>query len=731
MLTLALVTALCLSACSDSVTEDTSGDTSNTDTVPAPPKIGMLKIEGPSSIEIELGSTHQLVIDHPSEVLSHVVWQVTEGNSVTVDGEGKLTASALGTSTVKASYGALSDTVKVTVIEDTPDTPPSGGDPTVPPATENEFGFVEDPATQISLAIGGTTGTSYTVKGVVIAYNAQSFLIKDSTGTLLIYKGADWTPDVKVGDVISVVGPRAEYGGAPQIDKSCTYEKVGSVEFTQPTPQVPTESQLNAYSSMSHVVPSLIKITGKLYISADEKYYNLDLSGAIVTGSITYPTASDTVQLKTMDGYTLEVVGYVSGVTGSGKYINLVTVSYTVISTGSGDDSGSGNTSSGNTGSGDDSGSGNTGSGTTTPSGSTSTAGVVINGETIPEYDGKSGYYIVNGNTPFFTETDKAFTGYKYSPLDSLGRATGAFARLTVSLCPTDERDSISHIKPTGWSENTTYASVGASPLYNRSHLLAHSIMSDDVHHENMISGTSYMNQTVMTTFENMVRDIVKSGSDVLYRVTPIFLGDNLIAHGVLIEAYSIEDGGEDICICVYLYNVHPGVVIDYATGKSWLENPGSGDTDEDEDTVRGDVIFNFGEKGATGHNDGSTIGTTKTYTVDGYTLVISNASKVFAGARDDLGNTCLKLGTGDTVASFSFTVASNVEKVYIKISGYKSSNAVVAINGKTYTVTTHSNDGKYTVIEVDTTSAKTVTIATQSSGKRAMIDSIEYVIAK
>ena len=547
MLTLALVTALCLSACSDSVTEDTSGDTSNTDTETAPPNIAILRIEGPSSIEIELGSTHQLVIDHPSEVLSHVVWQVTEGNSVTVDGEGKLTASALGTSTVKASYGALSDTVKVTVVEATHEHTFTGGkcecgenDPTyVPPHTH------------------------------------------------------------------SFVNGKCE----------CGESDPGYVPDTPP--------------------------------------------------------------------------------------------------------------------SGDDSGSGNTGSGTTTPSGSTSTAGVVINGETIPEYDGKSGYYVVNGNTPFFTETDKAFTGYKYSPLDSLGRATGAFARLTVSLCPTDERDSISHIKPTGWSENTTYASVGASPLYNRSHLLAHSIMSDDVHHENMISGTAYMNQTVMTTFEDMVRDIVKSGSDVLYRVTPIFLGDNLIAHGVLIEAYSIEDGGEDICICVYLYNVHPGVVIDYATGKSWLENSGSGDTDEDEDTVRGDVIFNFGEKGATGHNDGSTIGTTKTYTVDGYSLVVSNASKVFAGARDDLGNTCLKLGTGDTVASFSFTVASNVEKVYIKIAGYKSSNAVVAINGKTYTVTTHSNDGKYTVIEVDTTSAKTVTIATQSSGKRAMIDSIEYVIAK
>jgi len=216
-----------------------------------------------------------------------------------------------------------------------------------------------------------------------------------------------------------------------------------------------------------------------------------------------------------------------------------------------------------------------TGDGSGDVGGSVGTSGVVINGEEIPAYSG-NGYYEVNGNVPFFTAEDKAFTGYEYSPLDSLGRATGAFARLTKDLCPTDDRDNISHIKPTGWSYNTTYSVTNGQTLYNRSHLLAHSLMSDDVHPENFISGTMYLNQTVMTTFEDMVRGFVKGGSDVLYRVTPVYLDNNLLASGLLLEAYSIEDGGDDVQFCVYLYNVQPGVEIDYSTGRNWLSGSGN-----------------------------------------------------------------------------------------------------------------------------------------------------------
>ena len=194
---------------------------------------------------------------------------------------------------------------------------------------------------------------------------------------------------------------------------------------------------------------------------------------------------------------------------------------------------------------------------------------IVVNGITIPAYSG-SGSYVVNGNNPFFTAEDKKMTGYEYSPLDSLGRATGAFARLTASLCPTDDRESISHIKPTGWNQ-ASYSSIGLDHLYDRSHLLAHSLMSDDVHLENFVTGTVYMNQKNMTAYENQVRDFVKAGSDVLYRVTPVYEGNNLICSGLLLEAYSIEDGGDDVCFCVFLYNVQPGVTINYATGTSKL----------------------------------------------------------------------------------------------------------------------------------------------------------------
>lgn len=189
----------------------------------------------------------------------------------------------------------------------------------------------------------------------------------------------------------------------------------------------------------------------------------------------------------------------------------------------------------------------------------------------VPAFE-KSPYVEVNGNIPFFTAnqiTDKSYE--YYSPRDSLGRCGIAVASIGRDLMPTSDRGSISSVKPTGW-HSVSYPSLGVDSLYNRSHLIAFQLTGENANWENLISGTRFMNQTGMTLFENQVADYIKeTGNHVMYRVTPVFTGNNLVADGVLMEAWSVEDEGDGICFCVYLYNVQPGVEIDYATGESEL----------------------------------------------------------------------------------------------------------------------------------------------------------------
>lgn len=189
----------------------------------------------------------------------------------------------------------------------------------------------------------------------------------------------------------------------------------------------------------------------------------------------------------------------------------------------------------------------------------------------VPAYTNQ-GYVEVNGNIPFFTPNQYVTESYEYySPLDSLGRCGTAVASIGRDIMPTEDRESISSVKPTGW-HSVSYPDVGVTSLYNRSHLIAFQLTGENANRENLISGTQYMNQTVMTRFENMVADYIKeTGNHVLYRVTPVFTGNNLVADGVLMEAWSVEDEGDGICYCVYLYNVQPGVEINYATGESEL----------------------------------------------------------------------------------------------------------------------------------------------------------------
>lgn len=194
----------------------------------------------------------------------------------------------------------------------------------------------------------------------------------------------------------------------------------------------------------------------------------------------------------------------------------------------------------------------------------------------IPKYDGS--YYIsINNNVPYFTESDLTTSAYeKYSNLDRLGRCGVASACVGREIMPTEERGSIGQIKPSGW-QTVKYDIVSGKYLYNRCHLIGYQLTGENANEANLITGTRSMNVDGMLLFENMVADYVKeTGNHVLYRVNPIFEGNNLVASGVTMEGFSIEDDGDGICFNVYVFNAQPGIEIDYSNGNSWLsgENP-------------------------------------------------------------------------------------------------------------------------------------------------------------
>ncbi len=189
----------------------------------------------------------------------------------------------------------------------------------------------------------------------------------------------------------------------------------------------------------------------------------------------------------------------------------------------------------------------------------------------IPEYSGAP-YVTVNDNQPQFLETDLSTDSYEYySDLDSLGRCGVVYACIGTDLMPTEERGSIGSVKPTGW-HTVKYDVVDGNYLYNRCHLIGYQLSGENANTKNLITGTRYLNVDGMLPFENMVADyVLETENHVMYRVTPIFDGDNLLVSGVQIEAESVEDNGEGILFNVYCYNVQPGVEIDYATGDSQL----------------------------------------------------------------------------------------------------------------------------------------------------------------
>lgn len=179
----------------------------------------------------------------------------------------------------------------------------------------------------------------------------------------------------------------------------------------------------------------------------------------------------------------------------------------------------------------------------------------------------------LNGNEPEFTVSDMTTDPFEtYAELDELGRCGVAYANICQELMPTEARGNISQVKPTGW-QSVQYDNVDGKSLYNRCHLIGFQLAGENANKLNLITGTRYLNVTGMLPFENLVADYVKeTDNHVLYRVTPVYRGDELVAIGVQMEGYSVEDEGDGVCFNVFCYNAQPGIGIDYATGNSWAD---------------------------------------------------------------------------------------------------------------------------------------------------------------
>ena len=190
----------------------------------------------------------------------------------------------------------------------------------------------------------------------------------------------------------------------------------------------------------------------------------------------------------------------------------------------------------------------------------------------IPEYSGEP-YAILNENQPNFDWEDLTLEPFEtYSELDYLGRCGVAYANVCLDIMPTVPREEIGQVKPSGW-QTVKYDCVDGKYLYNRCHLIGYQLSGENANEKNLITGTRYMNVDGMLPFENMVDGYVEETENhVLYRVTPVFHESDLVARGVQMEAFSVEDEGEGICFNIFVYNVQPGIVIDYATGDSWEE---------------------------------------------------------------------------------------------------------------------------------------------------------------
>ena len=246
--------------------------------------------------------------------------------------------------------------------------------------------------------------------------------------------------------------------------------------------------------------------------------------------------------------------------------------------------------------------------------------------QNVPAFTGEPYVVIANNEPEFFAEdlTEESFE--YYSPLDGLGRCGYAMACVGQDLMPTENRESISKVKPSGWVQNQ-YDFVDGKSLYNRCHLIGFQLTGENANELNLITGTRYCNVEGMLPFENMIADYVKeTGNHVLYRVTPVYDGNNLVARGVQMEALSVEDGGAGVCFHVYVYNNQPGVIIDYATGDNWLDG-GSQQAAQSEPTQAAGATYLLNTSSKKFHDESCT---------QGQNIKEENA-ETFRGTREEL----------------------------------------------------------------------------------------------
>ena len=247
--------------------------------------------------------------------------------------------------------------------------------------------------------------------------------------------------------------------------------------------------------------------------------------------------------------------------------------------------------------------------------------------ENIPKFTDKP-YVTINNNEPFFEESDYTSTSFeKYSDLDNLGRCGLAFANIGQDLMPTEERGAIGMIKPSGW-QTVKYDNVSGKYLYNRCHLIGYQLTAENANEKNLITGTRYLNIEGMLPFENMLADYIKeTGNHVLYRVTPIYEGNNLLANGVLMEGKSVEDNGSGICFNIFAYNNQPGISINYANGDSFLLKSSESKIDESATNTAIDTNSKSEKKSTEESTNQSTVNTSD---ADSSTYILNTNSHKF-----------------------------------------------------------------------------------------------------
>ncbi|MGN0347346.1 MAG: DNA/RNA non-specific endonuclease [Lachnospiraceae bacterium] len=276
--------------------------------------------------------------------------------------------------------------------------------------------------------------------------------------------------------------------------------------------------------------------------------------------------------------------------------------------------------------------------------------------DSMPAYSGQP-YVIMNGNQPYFTEADMVTTPFEYySDLDFLGRCGVAYANICIEIMPTEDRGAIGMIRPSGW-QTVKYDFIDGKYLYNRCHLIGYQLAGENANEKNLITGTRYLNVVGMLPFENQVANYVtRTDNHVLYRVTPIYVENNLVAQGVLMEAKSVEDAGEGICFNVFCYNVQPGVVINYSDGSNYsdgtLENAVPVDSlsssESTPDTSAGDMTQST--------DDSSNESTSQS------AGVASDGSSSQSATTTDAGNTTITYVLNTNTGKFHYPTCSSVD---------------------------------------------------------------------